>query len=86
MKKIKELMSRFVEAVMPLDKMRHFFVGTLLALLLTWFEIDPFVVVYICGAVGILKEMSDYYTGGKQEFWDVIYTMASSVILLIILY
>ena len=79
-------MKKLIDLIMPLDKMRHFFVGTLLAFALTMLDIDPFIVVWICGAVGILKEMSDYFTGGTQELLDVVYTIVPSILILLIVY
>lgn len=74
-------MKRIIDLIMPLDKMRHFFVGTLLAFVLTMAGVNPFIVVCICGAVGILKETYDYFTPGKQEFLDIVYTIVPSILI-----
>lgn len=66
------------------DKLKHFFFGSLFAYLLMAFNVDSLLIVFLCGGLGVFKEMVDYFTGGKQELLDIVYTIIPSLLLYLI--
>ena len=64
----------------PSDKLGHYFVGQLIALLLL-----PFFHVYIVMCVvlvaGLIKEIYDTFNNGGIEWQDLIFTVAGAAVL-----
>jgi hypothetical protein len=73
-----------IDKILQHDKLKHFFFGTLWAFLLTWLGVDPLLVVFLSFGLGIVKEIVDYFIGGKQELLDVLYTTLPALLLFLI--
>ena len=64
------------------DKLMHYFVGTLLALVLV-----PFIGFYsmiLVASIAVAKELYDYYSGkGTPELLDIVWTVLGGLVVVI---
>jgi hypothetical protein len=79
-------MKKIINKILAHDKLKHFFFGSLFAYLLLAFNVDSLLVIFLCGFLGLIKEMIDYFTFpiGKKEVLDVVYTIITSILLYLI--
>jgi len=73
-----------MKKILQHDKLKHFFIGSIVAFILTALKLDALLIAFLCVGLGILKETTDYFTGGKQEYLDVLYTGATGIILFLL--
>jgi len=76
-------MKNIINKILQHDKLKHFFIGSIVAFILTAFKLDALLIAFLCVGLGILKETFDYF-GGKQEYLDVLYTGATGIILFLL--
>jgi hypothetical protein len=66
------------------DKMVHFFMGTMFAVLITVLGVDPLLVAFLGFVLGIIVEMVDYLTSGQVSHLDALYTGLPGVLIFIL--
>ena len=82
---MKEIKLFILKRVMRNDLMKHFFVGTLFALILHLFNLEPNLIMFLCFGLGVGKEVYDLVTKGKASGFDILYTLLPSVLIHLIL-
>jgi len=81
-------MKKFLEKIMPFDKLQHAFVGSIMCLVylpIILFGLSPFIAFGICLAIAIGNEIVQKVTkNGEPSVRDVLATIISPLITLII--
>ena len=66
-------------AEIPHDKLLHSFYGTLIYVLLAWYDVS--LAIAVVGVIAITKEVYDEIVYGGFSFMDIVFTVAIPVVL-----